>query len=108
MKRTIARKNVGYFGCLYAGYLKEYYPDAYEQFIAREDHIDLLKKYHVYCHGHMTLLLELLRNEAGFCPRKELQEGLQQDLYDFIIKKVKELVFEELTDLLAEASWMSA
>ena len=61
----------------------------------------------VYCHGHMTLLLEMLRNEAGTCPRKELQEGLQQDLYDFIIKKTKELVFDELTDLLTEASWMS-
>ncbi len=62
---------------------------------------------HVYCHEHMTLLLEILRNEAGFCSRKVLAEGLQQDLYDFIIKKTKELVFEELTDLLAEASWMS-
>ncbi len=59
-----------------------------------------------YCHEHMTLL-EMLRNDAGFCPRKELQEGLQQDLYDFIIKKTKELVFDELTDLLSEASWMS-
>ena len=42
MERTITRKNVGYFGCLYAEYLKAYYPEAYEQFIAREDHIDLL------------------------------------------------------------------
>ena len=106
MKRTITRKNVGYFGCLYAEYLKEHYPEAYERFIAREDHIDLLKKYHVYCHGHMTLLLEMLRNDAGFCSRKILAEGLQQDLYDFIIKKAKEFVFEELTDLLAEANWM--
>ena len=56
----------------------------------------------------MTLLLEILRNEAGFCSRKVLAKGLQQDLYDFIIKKAKELVFEELTDVLAEASWMSA
>ena len=47
-------------------------------------------------------------DEAGFCSRKVLVEGLQQDLYDFIIKKTKELVFDELTDLLAEASWMSA
>jgi hypothetical protein len=37
-----------------------------------------------------------------------LAEGLQQDLYDFIIKKTKEFVFDELTDLLAEGSWMSA
>ena len=80
MERAITRKNVGYFGCLYAGYLKAYYPEAYERFIAREDHIDLLKKYNVYCHEHMTLLLEILRNEAGFCPRKELQEGLQQEV----------------------------
>ena len=108
MKNTITRKNVGYFGCLYAERLKAYHPKAYEQFIAREDHMDLLKKYHVYCHEHMTLLLEILRNEAGFCSRKVLAEGLQQDLYDFIIKKAKELVFEELTDVLAEASWMSA
>ena len=91
---------------LCAGYLKAYYPEAYEQFIAREDHIDLLKKYNVYCYEHMTLLLEMLRNDAGFCPRKELQEGLQQDLHDFIIKKTEKFVFEELTDLLAEASWM--
>ena len=107
MERAITRKNVGYFGCLYAGYLKVYYPEAYERFIAREDHIDLLKKYNVYCHEHMTLLLEILRNEAGFCSRKVLAEGLQQDLYDFIIKKTKEFVFDELTDLLAEASWMT-
>jgi len=107
MERTITRKNVGYFGCLYAGYLKAYYPEAYERFITREDHIDLLKKYNVYCHEHMTLLLEMLRNDAGFCHQKELQEGLQLDLHDFIIKKTEEFVFEELTDLLAEASWMS-
>ena len=25
MERAITRKNVGYFGCLYAGYLKVYY-----------------------------------------------------------------------------------
>jgi len=54
-----------------------------------------------------SFLLEILRNEAGFCSRKVLAEGLQQDLYDFIIKKAKEFVFDELTDLLAEASWMS-
>ena len=107
MEKTITRKNVGYFGCLYAGYLKAYYPEAYERFIAREDHMDLLKKYNDYCHEHMTLLLEILRNEAGFCSRKVLAEGLQQDLYDFIIKKTKEFVFDELTDLLAEARWMS-
>ena len=83
------------------------YPEAYEQFIAREDHMDLLKKYNVYCHEHMTLLLEILRNEAGFCSRKVLTEGLQQDLYDFIIKKTKVFVFDQLTDLLAETSWMS-
>ena len=83
------------------------YPEAYEQFIAREDHMDLLKKYNVYCHEHMTLLLEILRNEAGFCSRKVLAEGLQQDLYDFIIKKTKAFVFDEQTDLLAETSWMS-
>ena len=29
MQKTITRKNVGYFGCLYAGYLKAYYPEAY-------------------------------------------------------------------------------
>ncbi|MBR5995099.1 MAG: hypothetical protein IK026_00735 [Eubacteriaceae bacterium] len=108
MKNTITRKDIGYFECLYAGYLKEYYPEAYEQFIAREDHIDLLKKYHVYYHEHMTLLLEILRNDAGFGPRKDFREGLQQDLYERIIAKTKRFVFEGLTDLLAEASWMSA
>ena len=44
---------------------------------------------------------------AGFCSRRVLQEGLQQDLYDYVIKKVKEYVFEELIDLLAQACWMS-
>ena len=29
-----------------------------------------------------------------------MQEGLQQDLYDYVIKKVKEYVFEELIDFL--------
>ena len=42
MVKFYTRKNVGYFGCLYAGYLKAHFPKAYEQFIAREDHIDLL------------------------------------------------------------------
>ena len=33
MEKTITRKNVGYFGCLYAERLKAYHPKAYEQFI---------------------------------------------------------------------------
>ena len=107
MNNTITRKNVGYFGCLYAGYLKAYYPEAYEQFIAREDHIDLLKKYHVYCQEHMTLFLEMLRIDTGFRPRKDFAPGFQQELYDMFMKKIERTVFEGLTDLLAEASWMS-
>ena len=52
-------------------------------------------------------MLELLRTGTGICSRKVLQEGLQQVLYDFIIKGIKGFAFEELTDLLEEASWMS-
>lgn len=84
MERTITRKNTGYFGCLYAGYLKAYYPEAYEHFIGREDHMDLLKKYNVYCHEHMTLLLEILRNEAGFCSRKVLRESIHMQRLCFV------------------------
>ena len=51
--------------------------------------------------------LEMLRNDAGFGPRKEFQKGFQRDLYNLVIKKTKEIVYEELTDLLAKASWMS-
>ena len=98
MERSISCKDDGYFGCLYAEYLKAYYPKAYEQFINRADYIDLLKKYNAYCHEDMTLMLELLRTGTGICSRKVLQEGLQQELYDFIIKGIKGFAFEELTD----------
>ena len=106
MKRTITRKNVGYFGCLYAGYLKAYYPEAYKRFITREDHIELLKKYQACCQDQMFLLLELLRKDIGIVSRKELQPGLQQDYYDMAAAKIKRMIFEELVSLLAEANWM--
>lgn len=79
MERTITRKNVGYFGCLYAGYLKAYYPEAYKRFIARGDHIELLKKYQACCQDQMYLLLELFRKDIGIVSQEELEPGLQQD-----------------------------
>ena len=107
MKNTITRKNVGYFGCLYAGYLKAYYPEAYEKFIAREDHMELLKKYQACCQDQMFLLLELFRKDIGIVSRKELEPGLQQDYYDMAVAKIKKMIFAGLVDLLAEVNWMS-
>lgn len=43
MDKAIIRKNVGYFVCLYAGYLEAYYPKAYKRHHTRADHMELLK-----------------------------------------------------------------
>ena len=107
MERSITRKNVGYFGCLYAGYLKAYYPEAYKRFIAREDYMELLKKYQACCQDQMLLLMELFRKDFGIVSPKELLPGIQQDYYDIAVAKIKRMIFEDLVALLAEVSWMS-
>ena len=44
----------------------------------------------------------------AFATEENCRKAFSRILMTLSFKKIKELVFEEMTDLLAEASWMSA
>ena len=105
MERGITRKNVGFFGVLYANYLEKYHPDAWKQFLRREDHLDLLRKYHVYCQRHMAIIMDMLKAENLLKSRRDYTPGFQQDLYQALMTYIEQTIFDELIDLLREADW---
>ena len=45
MNCSITRKSVGSFGWTYAQFLEKTYPEAWNRFVKRDDHMELLKKY---------------------------------------------------------------
>ena len=108
MNCSITRKSVGFFGWTYAQYLEKTYPEAWNRFVKRDDHMELLKKYHDYCQGEMKLFMEALKIICNVRGRNDLEPGLQQDYYDWIVYETELKTMYRLIDLLAEASWMSA
>ena len=107
MNSNITRKNVGFFGWTYAQYLEKTHPEAWDRFAKREDHLDLLKKYHGYCQGRMTMFMEVLKMGSHIQSRNDLAPGLQQDFYDRIVYDAELKTIAGLIDLLQEASWMT-
>lgn len=107
MKNDYTHKEIGYFAWLYSVYLKNYYPDAWHRFIQREDHMELLKKYQVFCQDNMATMMELLRKKYGLENRRLLDPGIQVNLYDHLVNMVKNRTFSSLIDLLQETSWMT-
>jgi len=107
MNSNITRKSVGFFGWIYALYLEKTHPEAWDRFVKREDHLDLLKKYHGYCQGKMTLFMEGLKMGSHIQGRDDLSPGLQRDFYDRIVYDAELKTIVGLIDLLQEASWMS-
>ena len=108
MNSNITRKSVGFFGWTYAQFLEKTYPEAWDRFVKREDYLDLLKKYHDYCQGEMKLFMEALKMACNLRSRNDLEPGLQQDYYDWIVYETELKTMFRLIDLLQEASWMSA
>lgn len=106
MKRmlTIEKKEIGYFGCLYANHLAENYPDAWKRLLRRDDAIEVLKNIGFHCHSQMQLYLEIVGKDN--LNKHKLTSRLARTLYDKMIEMMKDMVFEDCLDLLAYAEWM--
>ena len=76
MNSNITHQNVGFFGWTYAQFLEKSYPEAWERFVERGAHLDLLKKYHAYCHGEMKLFMEALKMACNLHGRNDLEPSL--------------------------------
>lgn len=106
MKQILAkeRKVIGYFGCLYAYHLFENYPHSWERFLRREDAIDILKIIHIHCHTQMQCYLEIVGKDS--LNKHKLTSKLARTVYVEMIKRMKDMVFEDCLDLLVYAEWM--
>ena len=55
----------------------------------------------------MKLFMEALKTACNLRSRNDLEPGLQQDYYDWIVYETELKNMFRLIDLLQEASWMS-
>lgn len=101
---TAMRKQIGYFGWLYACYLAEKHPKSWKMFLKREDSLIILYTIHYHCQEMIDLYLEIVG-------RKQLNDykragDSKRGAYEEIIEGMKEMAFDSGLRLLEYAEWM--